>query len=90
MLAVVVGWSLMDHQHWWCLVVGFGEWLQILPYSCVLDQMDVDGVYAFVEEDVEGEVASEVQGRGSNLDRTGQSGGDLLQTSNPYVLGRPW
>ena len=50
----------------------------------------MDGVYAFVEEGVEREVANEVQGRGSNLDQNGQSGGDLLQTGSPYMLGRPW
>ena len=50
----------------------------------------MDGVYAFVKEGVEEEVANEVQGRGSNLDRTGQSGGDLLQTSSPCVLSRLW
>ena len=50
----------------------------------------MDGVYAFVEEGVEREVANEVQGRGSNLDRTGQSGGGLLQTSSPCVLSRLW
>ena len=86
MLAVGVGWSMVDHRHWQRL----GEWLRILPYSCVLDQMGVDGVYAFVEEGVEREVANEVQGRGSNLDQTGQSGGDLLQTGSPCVWSRPW
>ena len=50
----------------------------------------MDGVYAFVKEDVERGVAGEVQGRGSNLDRTGQSGGGLLQTSSPCVLSRLW